>query len=389
MKRFLISSLILALLLIIPGQAQATQSVHATFLTWADFYYDQFGVTHKMDVKPIRNNGRVYVPIKYLANALGIADQNITWDAGTQTVLIYKDGISLKITINSNIIYRNNQPSVMDAAPIIVDNRTYLPARFVAESFGQAVQWDQANQAVVISWDDSAPNTSPQVVPQYNNSGGDSADIPMPEGYEDKTPSPLYKWAFKNKAYEWDSLFKVGEVNLFLNNYSLDPHPHRTETDFLNTYCINLDPLEDQLLGAIARVFETNGNERGFSRYDTVCNIITFVQQNIKYVTDIESTGIAEYPRYPLETLLARQGDCEDTAILTAKLIRGLGYGTALVFYENHCAVGVKCDSSMPGWSFEINGDKYFYLETTSTGWQIGDMPEDLQFKKALVLPLP
>ena len=41
------------------------------------------------------------------------------------------------------------------------------------------------------------------------------------------------------------------------------------------------------------------------------------------------------------------------------------------------------------GYYFEVNNTRYYYLETTDVGWQIGQMPEELKDKKAIVIPLP
>jgi hypothetical protein len=50
----------------------------------------------------------------------------------------------------------------MDVAPVIKDGRTYLPARWVANALGYQVDWNAANQIVII-W----PNGTPK--PDYSN----------------------------------------------------------------------------------------------------------------------------------------------------------------------------------------------------------------------------
>ena len=39
----------------------------------------------------------------------------------------------------------------MDTAPIIKGDRTYLPARYVAEYFGYTVGWDGSTNTVIIN----------------------------------------------------------------------------------------------------------------------------------------------------------------------------------------------------------------------------------------------
>ena len=93
-----------------------------------------------MDAAPFIANERALVPMRYLADALGA---QTTWDAATQTVTITKGGTTVELTIGSTAITTNGQTSQMDTAPIIVNGRTYLPARYVAEAFGCNVSWER------------------------------------------------------------------------------------------------------------------------------------------------------------------------------------------------------------------------------------------------------
>jgi hypothetical protein len=40
----------------------------------------------------------------------------------------------------------------MDMAPVIMNGKTYLPARYVAEAFGFNVSWNEAAQTITVSW---------------------------------------------------------------------------------------------------------------------------------------------------------------------------------------------------------------------------------------------
>jgi sugar lactone lactonase YvrE len=101
-----------------------------------------------MDAAPFIANERALVPMRYLADALGA---QTTWDAATQKVTITKGGTTVELTIGSTSIITNGQSSQMEVAPVIVDGRTYLPARYVAEAFGCNVSWNAAVQTVTVS----------------------------------------------------------------------------------------------------------------------------------------------------------------------------------------------------------------------------------------------
>jgi hypothetical protein len=49
-------------------------------------------------------------------------------------------------------------------------------------------------------------------------------------------------------------------------------------------------------------------------------------------------------------------------------------------------AVGVKTDHSQSGFYYPIGEDWYYYYETTSDGWRIGEMPDKYQYKSAKLL---
>lgn len=147
------------------------------------------------------------------------------------------------------------------------------------------------------------------------------------------------------------------------------------------------DPTDDEYLAGLAAKFREAAEKENYSDLDMVKNIIYFVQ-NLNYVDDKVGTGYDEYPKFPLETLADEGGDCEDSAILLASLLRELGYGAVLIQFPDHMAVGVKGEASIPGSYYEVDGTRYYYVETTSTGWGIGDVPEQMKNQPAQILTL-
>lgn len=106
---------------------------------------------HETDAAPFTQNGRIYVPVRYLAYALGIPESGVNWDSKSRTITLSLNGASVRLAVGSLLIYTNNAPRQMNVAPVLRHGRTYLPARYVAESFGFRVDWDQAAQAVIIT----------------------------------------------------------------------------------------------------------------------------------------------------------------------------------------------------------------------------------------------
>ena len=104
------------------------------------------------DAAPFLENDRTYVPVRYLALALGIPESGISWLPDTQTVVLSHNGTTVSMAIGDSVIYINNLPLTMDVAPLIKPpGRTFLPARYVAEAFGYQVSWQGQEQTVTIA----------------------------------------------------------------------------------------------------------------------------------------------------------------------------------------------------------------------------------------------
>ncbi len=139
-------------------------------------------------------------------------------------------------------------------------------------------------------------------------------------------------------------------------------------------------------LSNLTREFErTFKQNRSWTKQDRVDFVLSFVQ-SLPYTFDDVTTGFDEFRRYAVETLIEGGGDCEDTTILVAAILRGLGEKTALIFTPGHIALGVSGNFS--GTSVTYDGTKYYYCETTGTGWTVGVMPVSSGNTVEAVVPL-
>ncbi|MBQ3426716.1 MAG: copper amine oxidase N-terminal domain-containing protein [Clostridia bacterium] len=105
------------------------------------------GKTLEFDVPAQIVEDRTVVPMRAIFEALGAS---VEWDGETKTVTSVKDDTEIKMTIGENVIYVNGTPIALDVAPMISEDRTLVPARAVAESFGADVDWDQDTRTVII-----------------------------------------------------------------------------------------------------------------------------------------------------------------------------------------------------------------------------------------------
>lgn len=100
------------------------------------------------DVSPIITDGRAMVPMRKIFESLGSV---VNWDAPTKTVNVEKDEITINLTVDSKTMFVNGEPKILDVSPIIIDSRTLVPLRAVAESFDCKVDWIAETQSVKIT----------------------------------------------------------------------------------------------------------------------------------------------------------------------------------------------------------------------------------------------
>jgi hypothetical protein len=195
------------------------------------------------------------------------------------------------------------------------------------------------------------------------------------------------------RKYEWD--YDFGDYYIELNipeslyDYFHDL-PHNKVSNYAKYAMSSYDkPYLEKLAGDIKNFTE----DQGFSNDQTVLFTIAFVQ-SLPYTSDKVTTGYDEYPRYPVETLVDYGGDCEDTAILAAALVNELGYGVVLLKFEGtggnpgHMAIGIKGSDNIQGTYYSNEGYRYYYLETTGSGWRIGQVPDEYKGTQAYIYPI-
>lgn len=131
------------------------------------------------DVDPVTENDRTLVPMRAIFEALGAT---VTWDETTQTAIAVKDVNTIKITIDSNIMYKNEESIILDVPARMIEDRTLVPIRAVSESLDAAVDWIEETQQVIIT------GTAP--VPTAIISENTPSPIPEPTAVAVTKPTP-------------------------------------------------------------------------------------------------------------------------------------------------------------------------------------------------------
>ena len=184
-----------------------------------------------------------------------------------------------------------------------------------------------------------------------------------------------FTWVYRDIEWHYNAKISEGIYSFYRNK------PHNWTSNYAN---YALSSQDRPFLQDMANQFKQVGANNGFSQYDDAMIAAIFVQ-NLPYLDDLKSTGQTEYPRYPLETIVDNGGDCEDKAILASALLHEMGYDVVLLKYPDHMAVGVDLpegvslpDGEQPTY-YDYLGKRYYYLETSDTTWDIGQMPDELK----------
>ncbi|MDE0087760.1 MAG: outer membrane beta-barrel protein [Candidatus Poribacteria bacterium] len=185
-----------------------------------------------------------------------------------------------------------------------------------------------------------------------------------------------YSWTFENEDYTVILAVDQQEYNTIRNDQRKRQYNFK---HFAPMVYKGVDSLEE-LINEFKQVIPKTWSEERRANF-----ALSFVQ-SIPYKKD-ETTGYdREYYKHPIETLTEGGGDCEDTSMLFASILSGLGFKSALLDLPGHLAVGVK--GNFQGYFVPYGIDKYYYCETTNPGWKLGNMPKEYVAKRVRVIPI-
>lgn len=101
------------------------------------------------DAAPFIENDRTLVPMRAIFEALGA---QVSWDEEMKTVVSYDpvSDTSITMQIDSDKMFVGESEAKLDVAAKIVDDRTFVPLRAVAEGMQSEVKWDGETKTVTI-----------------------------------------------------------------------------------------------------------------------------------------------------------------------------------------------------------------------------------------------
>lgn len=175
-----------------------------------------------------------------------------------------------------------------------------------------------------------------------------------------------YNWVYKDSDgatynLSFSIIFNRG-WHYMQEVYKKKNHDHGNYTRFIKN-----DPFKNDLK-VLADQLQKLANRHGISETELA---LSFVQA-LPYQETMEG-----YQRYSVETLIDAKGDCSDTSVLFAGILAVWNYDCIFLNFPDHLAVGIWSESIPGGSYWRHRGRRFYFCETTGTGWRIGFGADD------------
>lgn len=115
----------------------------------------------KFDIPPVVKSGTTLIPVRAVVESLGA---NVNWDAASNTVTITKGDKTFVFDLNNSKVYVNGTEVTISMPAMEISNRTFVPLRFIAESLGVKINYDNNTGNIDIEDDNTQNSTVSQDV---------------------------------------------------------------------------------------------------------------------------------------------------------------------------------------------------------------------------------
>ena len=184
------------------------------------------------DVAPFINNERTLVPIRVISENLGY---NVNWDNNSRKVTVKNSNKTIELFIGKKNVSVNGVDNSIDVAPMIKNDRTFVPLRFISESFDNDVKWDNNTRTVRINKKEkiASPisNKSNSIIYDANNVSKSSNSKKQYIDYSEQNRKVVEDYYNRQKH----------------NNYDYQPSyiPEKVQAPKQNTYISDNDILQN------------------------------------------------------------------------------------------------------------------------------------------------
>lgn len=250
------------------------------------------------DAQPyVNEDDRTLVPVRFVSEAL---DCKVEWEETRELVTITKAPYRILLRIGESFAIVNNGKSdvkkVFDTKAVLREERTFVPLRFISETLGAGVAWDEVNNTVVIRSDGTVevvatPTPAPTPTP--------TPEIPIPTGepsHLNPIPgNPYYVRITKEELTRYNTIQKLlqyGDINSIAGEID---RPNNLRVSY-GTY----NPYQKRYQGYLT--VDAKENKAGWK-----INIQKYGEkelQRLREVIDIVVPGSQEFRNYVYNTAL-------------------------------------------------------------------------------------
>lgn len=140
-KWMLKSGLLLVLIMLLTLRVSAQQDKPPITV-----YLD--GERIQFEAEPFVERGSVLVPFRPIFTKLGLS---MEWDASARKVIGKKPGLTIELQIGAETAWVNGHSYQLSVAPVLRNNQTFVPLRFISEHAAREVNWNEAKQVIYIA----------------------------------------------------------------------------------------------------------------------------------------------------------------------------------------------------------------------------------------------
>jgi sugar lactone lactonase YvrE len=107
-------------------------------------------INHKeylLEAAPFISQQRTMVPLRFISEAFGA---EVEWFPSERKILIQHESKTIELWIQKTLALIDQKEYILDAPPLIVNQRTFVPVRFISEALMAQVEWDAKDQIITI-----------------------------------------------------------------------------------------------------------------------------------------------------------------------------------------------------------------------------------------------
>lgn len=129
------------------------------------------------DMPAVIIDGRTMLPMRQIAQELGC---EVTWNEAAKQIYVMRGSDIIVFTVDSKAGYENGKEFTMDVPATIVNDRTMLPVRALADAVHLNIKWDDPNRTVIINSGDTDAKEEPTKPESGQTTAGTLTGIQTP-----------------------------------------------------------------------------------------------------------------------------------------------------------------------------------------------------------------